>query len=250
MRHQFEIDDYLAEINRYELLTLEDETALAERIRQGDKEAVETLKNANLRSVVSLVRQYMKEDVSPEVLLHSGNMALEEATEMFAKEMPSEPFITFAEPHVRKALEGCVARYKELLQNQLDSFMQRAKQREAEARKDPVVDRQYREREELYSRMYAKHQELRERFMQGDLSVLDDALSTLEREEDRLILKSYYGFGASKKNLTQIAELLGVHAFGASKKLLDAKRNLGVFYCGLLDMYAQQHDNCTPKNTL
>lgn len=250
MRHQFEIDDYLAEINRYELLTLEEESALAERIRQGDKEAVTTLKNAHLRFVVSLVRQYTKEGVSIETLIHSGNMALEEATEMFAKAMPSEPFIKFAVPHVRKALEECVAHYKVLLQNQLDSFMLRVKQREAEERKGPVVDCQYREREALHSRIYAKHQELRERFMQGDLSVLDDALSTLEREEDRLILKSYYGFGAPKKNLTQIAELLGMHTFGASKRLLDAKQNLGVFYCRLLDMYAQQHDNCTPKNTL
>ena len=57
MKQPFDIDQYLIEIGREELLTLEQKQELAELIRQGDNSAATSLARANLRFVVALVRQ-------------------------------------------------------------------------------------------------------------------------------------------------------------------------------------------------
>ena len=50
---------YLKEIGQIKLLTLEEESALADRIMAGDTEAKNTLAEANLRLVVSIAKRYV-----------------------------------------------------------------------------------------------------------------------------------------------------------------------------------------------
>ena len=50
---------YLKEIGRVDLLSAEQEIALAERIEQGDEEARKRLAEANLRLVVSIAKRYV-----------------------------------------------------------------------------------------------------------------------------------------------------------------------------------------------
>ncbi|HWY32644.1 MAG TPA: sigma-70 factor domain-containing protein, partial [Candidatus Acidoferrum sp.] len=49
---------YLQEISQVKLLTREEETALAKRVRRGDKQAREQMITANLRLVVKISRDY------------------------------------------------------------------------------------------------------------------------------------------------------------------------------------------------
>ena len=105
MNQSFDIDQYLVEIGRVELLNLEQEQELAERIRQGDHSAVQSLTKAKLRFVVSLVVQYTGKGVSIEELITTGNKALEQAAMQYAQAASSVPFIKYATPLVRKALE-------------------------------------------------------------------------------------------------------------------------------------------------
>jgi hypothetical protein len=53
-RESASLDKYLQEIGREELITIEEEVDLAQRIRKGDKVALEKLTRANLRFVVSV----------------------------------------------------------------------------------------------------------------------------------------------------------------------------------------------------
>ncbi len=108
MNQPFDIDQYLVEIGRVELLTLEQEQELAKRIRQGEHDATLSLSKANLRFVVALVRQYTGKGVSVEELIATGNKALEQATVQYAQEASNAPFIKYATPLVRKALEELV----------------------------------------------------------------------------------------------------------------------------------------------
>ena len=57
-RESASLDKYLQEIGREELITVEEEVELAQRIRKGDQQALEKLTRANLRFVVSVAKQY------------------------------------------------------------------------------------------------------------------------------------------------------------------------------------------------
>ena len=57
-RESASLDKYLQEIGREDLITVEEEVELAQRIRKGDRIALEKLTRANLRFVVSVAKQY------------------------------------------------------------------------------------------------------------------------------------------------------------------------------------------------
>ena len=57
-RETASLDKYLQEIGKYELISVEEEVELAQRIRKGDQTAIERLTRANLRFVVSVAKQY------------------------------------------------------------------------------------------------------------------------------------------------------------------------------------------------
>ena len=67
---------YLNEIGKYPLLTFEEEIELAEKIKQGDKQAFNKLVNCNLRFVVSVAKQYVNKRAKLEDLVNEGNMGL------------------------------------------------------------------------------------------------------------------------------------------------------------------------------
>ena len=63
-RESASLDKYLQEIGREDLITVEEEVELAQRIRKGDRAALEKLTRANLRFVVSVAKQYQNQGLS------------------------------------------------------------------------------------------------------------------------------------------------------------------------------------------
>ena len=82
-RESASLDKYLQEIGREELITVEDEVELAQRIRKGDQSALEKLTRANLRFVVSVAKQYQNQGLSLPDLINEGNLGLIKAAEKF-----------------------------------------------------------------------------------------------------------------------------------------------------------------------
>jgi RNA polymerase primary sigma factor len=68
------LEKYLQEIGRINLITAEEEVQLAQRIRLGDKAALEELTKANLRFVVSVSKQYQNQGLSLPDLINEGNL--------------------------------------------------------------------------------------------------------------------------------------------------------------------------------
>ena len=56
-RESASLDKYLQEIGHEELLSVEEEVELAQKIKKGDRRALERLTRANLRFVVSVAKQ-------------------------------------------------------------------------------------------------------------------------------------------------------------------------------------------------
>ncbi|MEO5915026.1 MAG: RNA polymerase sigma factor RpoD/SigA [Luteolibacter sp.] len=77
---------YLREISKTPLLTIEEETALAERIKMGDKEARDHMIKANLRLVVKIAHDYSGYGLSLSDLVSEGNIGLMNAVERFDPE--------------------------------------------------------------------------------------------------------------------------------------------------------------------
>lgn len=74
---------YLREISRVSLLSASKEAHLAKRAMQGDRDARNSLIEANLRLVVSIARKYAGQGLSQEDLIGEGNIGLIRAVTKF-----------------------------------------------------------------------------------------------------------------------------------------------------------------------
>lgn len=77
------VNQYLADINRYPMVSTEEETELAHRASQGDGRAMQRLVEANLRFVVSVAKQYQGRGLDLEDLINEGNVGLMKAARKF-----------------------------------------------------------------------------------------------------------------------------------------------------------------------
>ena len=107
-----QIDDpvkiYLHEIGRVPLLTTEEESALAERILNGDEEAKKILNEANLRLVVSIAKRYVGRGLLFLDLIQEGNLGLIKAVEKFDS-AKGYKFSTYATWWIRQAITRAIA---------------------------------------------------------------------------------------------------------------------------------------------
>ena len=65
------VESLLKEVTEQPLLTVEQEIELANRIKQGDDEALMDLYNCNLRFVVSVAKQYQDRGLTMEELVEA-----------------------------------------------------------------------------------------------------------------------------------------------------------------------------------
>ncbi|MDO4680327.1 MAG: RNA polymerase sigma factor RpoD [Aerococcus sp.] len=99
---------YLKEIGRVDLLTADEEVALAKRIEAGDPIAKQELAEANLRLVVSIAKRYVGRGMSFLDLIQEGNMGLMKAVEKFDYTKGFK-FSTYATWWIRQAITRSIA---------------------------------------------------------------------------------------------------------------------------------------------
>ncbi|WP_018462228.1 sigma-70 family RNA polymerase sigma factor [Segatella paludivivens] len=107
-RESASLDKYLQEIGHEDLISVEEEVELAQRIKKGDRIALEKLTKANLRFVVSVAKQYQNQGLSLPDLINEGNLGLIKAAEKF-DETRGFKFISYAVWWIRQSILQAIA---------------------------------------------------------------------------------------------------------------------------------------------
>lgn len=244
-RESESLEKYLQEIGREDLLTAEEEVELAQRIRKGDREALEKLTKANLRFVVSVAKQYQNQGLSLPDLINEGNLGLIKAAEKF-DETRGFKFISYAVWWIRQSIHQAIAeqsRIVRLPQNQVGSVskINRALNKfEQENERRPNVSEiaektdLSEDKVEVALKSNTRHVSVDAPFSDSDdnslLDVLvnDDApmadrslvIESLRNEiaaalnilndREQKIIKSFYGIGCQEMTLEEIGHATGL----------------------------------------
>ena len=123
-RESAALEKYLSEISKIDLVTADEEVVLAQKIRAGDKAALERLTSANLRFVVSVAKQYQNQGLSLSDLINEGNVGLMKAAKRF-DESKGFKFISYAVWWIRQSILQAIVEYSRLVrmpQNKASSY--------------------------------------------------------------------------------------------------------------------------------
>ncbi len=244
-RESASLDKYLQEIGREELITVEEEVELAQRIKKGDQAALEKLTRANLRFVVSVAKQYQNQGLSLPDLINEGNLGLIKAAEKF-DETRGFKFISYAVWWIRQSILQALAEQSRIVRlplNQVGSlnkinkaYSKFEQEHERRPSAEELADQLEIPTEKVTDtlRVSGRHISVDAPFVEGEdnnlLDVLvnndspnadrsliseslareiDRALGTLtERESD--IVKLFFGIGCQEMTLEEIGERFGL----------------------------------------
>ena len=248
-RESASLDKYLQEIGREigreDLITVEEEVELAQRIRKGDRAALEKLTRANLRFVVSVAKQYQNQGLSLPDLINEGNLGLIKAAEKF-DETRGFKFISYAVWWIRQSILQALAEQSRIVRlplNQVGSLNKISKafskfEQENERRPSPeeLADELEIPVDKISDtlKVSGRHISVDAPFVEGednsllDVLVNDDspmadrslvneslakeidrALSTLtEREKE--IIQMFFGIGQQEMTLEEIGDKFGL----------------------------------------
>ena len=99
------LDEYLQEIGRADLLTLEEELALSKAIQEKgtDCDEMKQFEKANMRFIVSVANQYQKRGLPLEELIEAGTEGLRKGAMKYNFETDSK-FIAYAVWWIRQSI--------------------------------------------------------------------------------------------------------------------------------------------------
>ncbi|WP_279113266.1 sigma-70 family RNA polymerase sigma factor [Hoylesella timonensis] len=244
-RESAALDKYLQEIGREDLLSTEEEIELAQRIKKGDRKALDKLTKANLRFVVSVAKQYQNQGLSLPDLINEGNLGLIKAAEKF-DETRGFKFISYAVWWIRQSILQAIAEQSRIVRlplNQVGSVnkinqLQNKFEQEFERRPNSseIAERIHIPEDKVIDAMKAngKHVSVDAPFSDGDdNSLIDvlpdsdipmadnelvmeslkkeiaDALHTLN-ERERNVIECFYGINQPEMTLEEIGDRYGL----------------------------------------
>jgi len=244
-RESASLDKYLQEIGKEDLITVEEEVELAQRIKKGDRLALEKLTRANLRFVVSVAKQYQNQGLSLPDLINEGNLGLIKAAEKF-DETRGFKFISYAVWWIRQSILQALAEQSRIVRlplnqvgslNKINKALSKFEQEnERAASPEEIADTLELPKDKVKDtiRVSGRHVSVDAPFQEGEdnslLDVLENndspkadntlmneslvreierALATLtERERD--IIRLFFGIGCQEMTLEEIGEKFGL----------------------------------------
>ena len=240
-RESASLDKYLQEIGHEELLSVEEEVELAQKIKKGNRRALERLTRANLRFVVSVAKQYQNQGLSLPDLINEGNVGLIKAAEKF-DETRGFKFISYAVWWIRQSILQAIAEQSRIVRlplnqvgsvnkinRELNKFEQEHERRPSV---DEIADRIDLPEDKIEEAMKAnnRHVSMDAPFVDGEDNSLLDVLAdnnmpmadkalvqeSLRKEIDRAIellndreqkvVRAFFGIGSPEMTLEEIGD--------------------------------------------
>ncbi len=136
---------YFSEIEKTEPLDPEEEIRLAKLVREGDREALNQLINANLKFVVSVANKYRVTGIPLEDLINEGNIGLVKAAHRF-DETRGFKFISYAVWWIRQSIlqfiadQGRVVRLPANVANAVTKMKRRTEELEHSLERMPTME--------------------------------------------------------------------------------------------------------------
>lgn len=120
-RESASLEKYLQDIGKEAMVTPQEEVELAQKIRNGDRVALDKLTRANLRFVVSVAKQYQNQGLSLPDLINEGNLGLIKAAQRF-DETKGFKFISYAVWWIRQSILQAIAEQSRLVRLPLNQI--------------------------------------------------------------------------------------------------------------------------------
>ena len=244
-RESESLEKYLQEIGHEELLSTDEEVELAQRIRKGDRKALDKLTKANLRFVVSVAKQYQNQGLSLPDLINEGNLGLIKAAEKF-DETRGFKFISYAVWWIRQSILQAIAEQSRIVRlplnqvgsvNKINRMLSKFEQEnERRPSVDEISERTDLPEDKVGEAMLAntRHVSVDAPFVDGEENSLLDILINNDapmadrqlvmeslREEisnvlnmlndrERCVIKAFYGIGEPEMTLEEIGSKYGL----------------------------------------
>lgn len=106
-----ELDSYFKDIQNIRKLTTKEEKELSDKIKQGNKQALDKLVYHNLRFVVNVAKNYRNRGVPFGDIIAEGNLGLIHAAEKFDADKGVK-FISYAVWWIKNSINNCIDMYK------------------------------------------------------------------------------------------------------------------------------------------
>jgi RNA polymerase primary sigma factor len=244
-RESASLEKYLLEIGKEELLAVEEEVQLAQRIKQGDPDALERLVRANLRFVVSVAKQYQHQGLSLPDLINEGNLGLIKAAEKF-DETKGFKFISYAVWWIRQSILQAIAEQSRIVRlplnkigtinkiNKVFNQLEQQFQRTPSADEVAAVVELPEEKVASTLRLQGRHVSVDAPFGEDDDGSLLDVMENKEspfaddgllkeslrkeihrtlsilNEKERTVIERYFGIGRKEMSLEEIGNEIGL----------------------------------------
>ena len=109
-----DMSQYLQEIRRFPLLSVEEERTLAMACKQGDEDAIRQMVSSNLRLVVSVAKEYAGRGVPLLDLIQEGSIGLLVAAKKFDYTLENR-FSTYATKWIRQGVTRCLMNHAQMI---------------------------------------------------------------------------------------------------------------------------------------
>lgn len=227
-RDAVSLDRYLQDIGRVPMITVEEETILAKRIKEGNEAALQKLASANLRFVVSVAKQYQHQGLSLSDLINEGNVGLVKAASRF-DETRGFKFISYAVWWIRQSIMQAISEQSRVVRLPVNKIGMLNKIRKAQGELEQQLERPA-TYGELAAHLDLKEEEVNVAMTSSQWHVSTDA--PMGSNEDLTLLDTVYDPEGAQPDSSLLKTSLQVEIARTLKLLSERERTVLQMYYG------------------